>query len=382
MSLDDILNKTDKGKLYSHILDKSPLYPVILDSKENVLAFPPIINSEFSHITNKTKNLFVDFTGTDLKSVMDVGKVMVTTFADYGANIESVNVISPQNQINYPDLSTRKLMIKQKTINQLLGLNMNNSEIIESLQASRFNAKIINNSLSVEIPSYRIDILHPIDLVEEVAIGYGLWKIEPEKPYPIHYGTRNPLKEFTSLVSEIMVGSGFQEIMNFTLSNIQKQFKMMQIKEQNYIKIHKPKSLENEIIRTWLIPGLLQVLHLSKKELYPQNIFEIGKVASIKNGLPIENLNLGVMMINSETGYAQIKSILDSLTHILELKSSITPVQHSSFIDGRVGKIMINNVNVGTIGEIDLQVLENHQLEDPTVCFEIDLNILFNIKYK
>ena len=97
MSLDNILNNTDKGKLYSHILDKSPLYPVILDSKENVLAFPPIINSEFSHITNKTKNLFVDFTGTDLKSVMDVGKVMVTTFADYGANIESVNIISRCN---------------------------------------------------------------------------------------------------------------------------------------------------------------------------------------------------------------------------------------------------------------------------------------------
>ena len=380
MSIGEILTSTETGKKYGYIIADSKLYPLIFDHYERVLSFPPIINANFTKVTPNTKNLFIDVTGTDFNAVMNTVNLLSTYFHDLNAEVWRLEVIYPNTEkIVSPRLETNETSVDKELINKLLGLNLSDSTIVECLKACRLDAVVEKNVVKVKYPPYRVDLLHPVDIVEEVAIGFGYENMVPELPEVNQIGQRNLKLEFASIISELIIGMGFQEVMTFTLSNIRTQFVKMNLEPINYIKVLKPKSGDLEIFRKWIIPNLLTVLRQSQKERLPQKIFEIGKVAYKVQNDVIEELHLALTITYNLAGYSDVKAVIDTLFDILELNFKINETSHPSFIYGRVGEITVGSKNLGIIGEIHPSVLESFSIENPISALEINLDALYEV---
>ncbi|MFQ6020715.1 MAG: phenylalanine--tRNA ligase subunit beta [Candidatus Aenigmatarchaeota archaeon] len=372
MSVKEILEKHPKGRDYAHLVKDK--YPMILD-QEGVISFPPIINSERTKVTKNTKNLFIDVTGTDEKAVNQVLNIMVCNIAERGGKIRTVKVSRKKT----PNLEPEKLTIDVEYIDNLLGLGLNENEIKEFLERMGFGVtKYKGGKINVLIPGFRSDILHAVDIIEDVAIGYGYDKIEPVLPKIATIGSLSKIEKFSTKIRELMIGLGFQEVMNFVLSNKENNFNKMNISE-DAIEILNPVSSEYNICRTWILPSLMKVLAANKHREYPQKIFEIGDVILINQEQETKANTIrkisGVISYDN-ANLTEMKSIVETVLKNLGCKCTIKEYNHSSFIETRIGEIFINEDSVGFFGEIHPEILNNWRLEKPVIAFEIDIEKL------
>ena len=178
MNLDEILEKHEKGREYADLLKGASKYPIIKDSKGNVLSFPPIINGALTTVTTKTRNIFVDVTGTDCKAVKGALDIVCTAFAERGGRIGTVRMHDGPEDFISPNLAPLNRIISAKECDMFLGTNLGPNGIVESLRRMGMNASFEEGSdaISVSIPSTRTDIMHNVDVYEDVAIGYGFEK--------------------------------------------------------------------------------------------------------------------------------------------------------------------------------------------------------------
>jgi len=378
MSLKEILEKHEKGIAYRHLVDWAPRYPLLIDKHKRVLSFPPIINGELTKVDEKTRNLFIDVTGTDFNSVVNSLNVLVTALADLGGKVEAISVNYPDRKIITPNLSPQKMKLSLKYANKVLGLKLNEEEVIKCLRKCRLDAfSLGNGTIEVHIPAYRTDILHEIDLVEEVAIGYGYYNLEPTLPATTLVGEQHSISKLANKVRQIMIGLGFTEVMNFILTNETVQYVKMRRKTPKTIRLANPVSTEYSIVREQLLPCLMKNLSDNKHESYPQRLFEVSDV--IKVNLKAETmserrLHLAAVSAHANANYTEIRSVVDALLLNLGLRKwEVYETKNPSFIAGRVASINYNGRKIGILGEIHPEVLENFELENPVAAFEIDL---------
>ncbi|MCK4287306.1 MAG: phenylalanine--tRNA ligase subunit beta, partial [Candidatus Lokiarchaeota archaeon] len=282
MNLEEILLLHEKGIEYAHILEDKEVYPIIFDSKNEVLSFPPIINGELTTVTDDTKNLFLDLTGTDFKAVNLALNILTTTLGDMGAKIESVKVnYEGEKEIMTPNLEPTKWEVEIDYINNVIGLNLSISEMIKCFKKVRMNAEKSkkNGYLDILVPAYRGDLMHPIDFTEECAIGYGYFNL----PLTIHQGgigQYHPIQDYSNRIRKIMIGAGYLEVLNFILTSSEKQFNYMkqEFDMNKIVEIANPVSKEYNTTRTKLLPQLMNTLLLNRSEEKPIRIFEVGDV--------------------------------------------------------------------------------------------------------
>ena len=382
LNLQEILEKHEKGKAYRHLIDWAPRYPLLVDVEGNVLSMPPIINGELTRVTEKTRNLFIDVTGTDWNAVNRGLNVLVTALADMGGQIESVLVKYPDRKFVSPNLTSQKMRFRVRYANRLLGLRLSEEEAIECLRKCRLDAvKVENGVLEVKIPPYRIDILHEVDLVEEIAIGYGYYRLEPSIPPTKTSGKQHPISRFANTVRQIMIGLGFMEVMNFVLTNERIHYLMMRVKPGKAVRLANPVSTEYSICREWLLPGLMKNLSENKHESYPQRLFEVSDVIKVDLRKETRNkreLHLAAVSAHAEANYTEMRSILDALFANLGLKDwFVREGRHPSFLEGRTAKVYVRGRYVGVLGEIHPEVLENFDLENPVVALELNVERCF-----
>ncbi|MEM2227378.1 MAG: phenylalanine--tRNA ligase subunit beta [Candidatus Bathyarchaeia archaeon] len=386
MSLKEILIKHPKGLEYGHIISGFKHWPLLVDSKDKILSMPPIINSnDLGKVTEDTKNILIEVTGTSFKAVSDVLTIMTTSLADRGGKIHSVKIIYPYEDLNEvitPNLTSKNFSLHLSFINNVLGLNLSLNDVIELLSKARYNVKKFEDEeISVEVPCYRIDIMHPIDIVEDIAIAYGYNNIPPRWPLIFTKGGLTTETMFYDLLRELMIGFGLQEILTFSMSNKEKLFTKMNLKPSFVIEVSNPKMSTFTCLRNWLLPGLLEFLSNNKHAEYPQKIFELGECVEVNEENKIEEfMKLACSLAHSKASFSEIKSILVSLLSNLNLTLQLKECLHESFIEGRVGKIVINDVEVGLIGEIHPKVLEEWGLEVPVAAFELNATKLLNLK--
>ena len=376
MTLREILEKHDKGMAYKHLVDWATKYPLLVDKDGKVLSMPPIINSELTRVVNQTTNLFLDVTGTDYVAVERCLNVLATALADMGATIEKVRVKYPDHIVFSPDLTPQKMKLRANYANELLGLKLSEAQVIESLRKCRLDAKTVRNGIvEVSIPAYRIDVLHEVDLVEEVAIGYGYYRLKPTIPETLTIGEPHPAHSTANIVREVMTGLGFTEVINFTLINENVHYEKMRLKTNNVIKLANPVSTEYTIMRESLLPSLLKNLMDNKHESFPQRLFEVSDVGRINQHVETRverRLHVAGVSSHSTANFTEIKSCVEALLHNMGLKKwEIKPIRHPSFLEGRVAVIYLKH-ELGVLGEIHPEVLNNFELENPTSAFEID----------
>jgi phenylalanyl-tRNA synthetase beta chain len=369
MSIKEILEYNPKGKDYAHLLKDK--YPIIYD-KEGVISFPPIINSERTKVTDGTKNLFIDVTGEDEKAVLQVLNILVCNIAERGGKILAVKVSNKKT----PDLEPYKMTVDIESINKVLGLGLNESQIEETLQRMRYGAKRLKGGkVEIEVPPYRGDILHIVDIVEDVAIGYGYNNIQPILPKIASIGKQSDLEKLSKKIREIMIGLEFQEVLNFVLTNEENNFKKMNV-EGKAVEILNPVSSEYAICRTWLLPSLLKVLASNKHRDYPQKIFEVGDVVQLDETSEVRTKDirkLAAVFSYDNANLTEMKSILESVLKNLNYTYSIKELNHPSFIESRCGEILIDGKQVGMFGELHPTVLEKWKLEKPVIVFEMEV---------
>ena len=390
MTIEEILKYHPKGVEYGHILAGFNKYPIIEDSEGLVLSMPPIINSDYTKVDVNTRNIFIDCTGLDWKTVSSVLNILTTSLAERGGEIYKVRV-SYQFETPFgiifeaPDLKTQEVKLSLSFVNKIIGEELTLEDVSEFLARMRYDVvKCSEDEVLVKVPAYRVDIMHPIDLVEDIAIAYGYDRIKPEIPKVFTSGGESYVERFSSKVRLIMVGLGFQEVITDVLTNPYDLFTAMRVKPEPTVELENPKTIEYTICRSWLMPCLMKTLSRNRHREYPQRIFEVDDVVLLDEDSETGAKNirkLAAVSSHSEADYAEVRAVVDTLLKILGVDFHIKPGTHPSFIDGRVGFIeMANGENLGFLGEIHPEVLENFGLENPSAGFEINLELIMRFK--
>jgi phenylalanyl-tRNA synthetase beta chain len=373
LSVGSIVSDTDEGKTYGSALGGSKLYPVITDSDGVVLSFPPIINGDATRVTPKTRNMFIDVTSTDQKAGDDVLAVMATTLAEAGGRLGTVSVRYAAKPRVTPDLHPVEFPIDQRLVRSVLGLDLSRSEIAKCLARSRLEGR----GAKALGPRYRIDLLHPVDIAEEVALGYGFDRIEPVYPPSKQAGSFNHFEEYMDSVSTLMAGSGMIEMMTFELTDERSLYTLFQRTSSEKIVVLNPKSIEHSVLRDALIPSLMASLSGNVKSDYPQRIFEIGRVYTRAEGRVSESWHLGCLVAHSQASYTEAKMYLESFCRIISGAEATTEAdQHWAFTPGRCARVTLKGASLGYVGEVRPDAIDAFESGVPVSGFEIDLSAL------
>uniref|UniRef100_A0A6N2NIA7 phenylalanine--tRNA ligase n=1 Tax=Salix viminalis TaxID=40686 RepID=A0A6N2NIA7_SALVM len=382
-----------KLKKFLHIIENSPVFPVIYDSKRTVLSLPPIINGAHSAITLKTKNVFIECTATDLTKANIVLNTVVTTFSAYCQRkfeVEPVEVIySDGRSFVYPDLSVYNMEVPLSYITGTIGVSLEAEKVTSLLNRMQLRAEHSvlddnNCNINVLIPPTRSDILHPCDVMEDVAIAYGYNGI-PKRRLPSMKPL--PLNQLEDLIREEIAMNGFTEVLTWILCSHRENFALLNREDDqsSAVIIGNPRSSDFEAVRTSLMPGALKIIGHNKDHPKPIKIFEVGDVALLDESKDVGATNrrhLAALYCGTNSGFELIHSLMDRIMEVLG--TPFVPIGDNTgyyiqrsdapeFLPGRQASIIYKGKHIGDFGIVHPQVLNNFVITDPCSFLEIDI---------
>ncbi|HUL38690.1 MAG TPA: phenylalanine--tRNA ligase subunit beta [Methanomassiliicoccales archaeon] len=369
MNLREILQRHEKGIDYAYILEGKSKYPIILDADGRVLSFPPIINGKLTTVTESTRNIFIDVTGTDMNAISGVLNIVATAMSERGARMQSVKV-EGRRKMTTPHLHPEEWSLSVRYANQWLGLGLSPEEMSSCLGRMGFDARPEKGRLKVLVPATRMDILHPVDLVEDVAIGYGYARFGAKLPEVHSIGSERPIERTADLVRQMMVGHGYYEVTTLTLSSRREQFDAVLLPPCEVVEVLNPITEDHDCLRISLLPSLLAVLRKSKHRDLPQRVFEVGDVVIETR----RRKHLAAVSIHSKASFTEVKSLAEGVMHDLAHEFEIEPCDLPSYIPGRAAFILVEGQRAGHFGELHPQVMLNFELGYPVAAMELDLD--------
>jgi len=376
MNASQMLAQHPAGRAYAHLLEGQPRFPVFIDAKGQVLSVPPIINSQATgKVDASTKDVFIECSGFDLRVLRILLNIIVTMLADMGGRIVAVDV-KYSKKITTPDLTPRKMKVDIHAVSRLLGIDLREAEVKKLLERMGYGY----SSGQVFIPPYRADVMHLVDLAEDIAIAYGYEKFRPEIPKVATIGSADAFYEFQEKIADFLVGLGMLETITYNISNAGVQTKAMNFKAE-VIELANALTVDYNALRAWMLPSLMEVLKANKMKDYPQKFFSIGTVFSPDDKTPThvcEITKLAIVSAHPKADYTEIRQVVEYLFRVLGLNAVFEETEHSSFIPGRVACVKVDNDAIVTLGEVHPQVITNFGLEMPVAAAEINLTELFN----
>jgi len=378
MSGSEILEKHPAGKAYAQLLEDADRYPIFIDSNDKVLSMPPIINSEHTgRVTTSTKDVFVECSGFDLRVLQKLLNIIVTSLADIGGKVFSVNLKYGSKKAVTPDFEPSKMDLDVKYVNGLLGTDYIESTAKRLLEKMGYGSQ----GKQVLVPSYRTDILHPCDLAEDIAIAAGYDRFKPAIPEVATIANESAQYTFKKHISDLLVGLGLMETNTFHLTSLENQTRDMQ-SENQVIELANSLNAEYNVLRASMLPSLMAVLRGNKHHDYPHKLFGIGTIfehdKSSDTGVG-EKQCLGVVSSHPRADYTEIRQVLEYLLDRLSLQFIVKEAHNPSFIPGRAAEIFIDKKKVAVIGEIHPQVLRNWELDQPVTALELDLQAVSSL---
>ncbi|MBR9700720.1 phenylalanine--tRNA ligase subunit beta [Candidatus Woesearchaeota archaeon] len=375
MTAKEILEKHPKGKEFAYLLEGLPMYPLFVDGKNNVLSMPPVINSHSTgKVTEKTKQVFIEASGHDFKTCHDIIRIICAALADMGATIQTVDVIYSGKPVVTPDMSPTKQEFYRYYVNRRLGTELKKEDLSPLLakMGLGFQDGRIRETHYALIPPYRVDFLHQIDVVEDLAIALGYDNIKPVLPDVNTVASESHTTLFADKIRSILAGQLMLEAKNYHLMNSSFQ---KSIKEEDVVTLKSSVSEEHDSLRKTILPGLLQTLTRNKIHEYPQMLFELGRVFAPAKNAVNESEGLGIVLAG-ETDYTKIRQSVDALLLSLGLKGEYVPADDGRFLAGRCAHLLIKGEEVGVIGEVNPRVLELSELVVPVAAAELNLDLL------
>lgn len=377
MSAREVLEQTEKGRAYSHLIENPEgLVPLIMDSREEVLSMPPVINSELTRLTPGIRDVFIDVTGTDLKAIRYALEVISSALAERGGEICTLEVHYPDGtEMETPRHAPDEMEVDLDFVRSIVGLNLSSDEVLLQLRRARLDAEGSEGRIRVSIPGYRADFLHPVDVVEEVSITLGLNRIGYELPRNVMtVGRPHPVESISRKVRILMVGLGYQEVLNYVMTGRNSLFHLVGRDERPVVEVENPVSENYSVLRDSLFPGLLIFLSNNTHARYPQKVFEIGDVVLVDERAETrarDERRVAAAYADDSVGFEDVYSHLKVLSDNLSLEVELEPRSERPFIEGRCASILAGGEVIGVIGEVDPEVLLRLGVTVPVALFEM-----------
>ena len=385
MTCRQILTEHPKGKDYGWILKDAPMFPLLTDDKGEVMSMAPIINSAtLGAVQVGDSDLLVEMTGSDMTSLLLSANIVACDFADAGYTIIPCKVEHPYDtgfgkDIVAPFYFQEPATASLSEINRLLGSQLTPEQVTRALEKMGNTVTISGDKVTVQIPPYRNDFLHEVDIIEDVMMGMELSSFPPEKPRDFTIGRLSPVTLFSRKAKSLMVGLGYQEMIFNYLGSKKDYIQKMNIDGEKVIEISNPMSENYQFVRPSIIPSLLGAETGSGNAVYPHKIFEIGKVAFLCDeevtGTRTRQ-SIGFLTAAGDANFNTAASEVATFLHFLDHQYTVTEANDPRFIPGRQANIMVNNKVVGIFGEIHPAVLENWAITVPCVAGELDIEEL------
>ncbi len=388
MTLGEILMVHPKGLEYGGIVAGREQVPILRDQAGHVLSFPPIINSrEIGEVRVGDRDVFVEVTGTDLSMVILALNIFAVNLADRGARIEPVEIAYPVKtpmgkRVRTPCDFGKARTIPLTAIETALGDSLGGEEVRRTLRAYGYEATGTGSIVKVKLPPYRNDLMHAVDVVEDVAICRGYESFAPVMPHQFTVGGLSRIEERSDRVRDLMVGMGYQEVISNILGSRQDYVERMHTTGTPWgeaVEVDNVMSLSYACLRPSMLPSLLRVETASGRAFYPHRLFEVGEIAKPDSSSVVgsrTSLALGALAVHAGVTFSEIHSALDLLLYYLGYTYELKPVAHPSYLDGRAGHVLIGGQVMGVIGELHPGVLEQWQVTVPAAAFELDLSAL------
>jgi len=393
MDLEQVLSEHPKGREYAHILagEKGPheLVPILEDASGKILSFPPVINSRaLGEVEPGDDTLMIEVTGTDLVRSLLVLGIFAANLADRGATIEPVTAVlspeaaqlvgeelAPGGRAVAPPRHRDRKVVEASEVRRLLGEpGLSVDEIVSALRSYGVDAGADGETIEAQIPQFRNDYLHAVDVIEDFAIARGYSSFEPVMPHEFTVGNLSPETLRADRVRDILLSFGFEELISNVLTNRVEMRERMGLSDEPLVAIANIMSETYSVVRDAILPLLLRAEAASSMALYPHRIFEVGEVAVFDpeavQGSRTEH-RVAVALAHSEANFSEVHGYLERLAYELGLELSLEPVEHPSTIPGRAGTVMLAGEPIGLIGEMHPAVLDAWQIKVPVAAFEI-----------
>jgi phenylalanyl-tRNA synthetase beta chain len=388
----EILEKHKTGQAYAHLLRPLKKYPLLRDGVGTVLSMPPIINSEATRVTLKTRQFFVDVTGLSQRTVDRALNIVVTSLKEIMPQVEVECVliespsgpaggvgVSPAVRIT-PDLTPQEMILNVQDAADTIGVRLNAAALAELLESMGYDVDEFGrpDRIKVLVPAYRNDVMHPVDLIEDAAIAYGYENLTPELVPTFTVGTPQAIEEQSATARRIMTGLGFHQVMTLVLTSEPAALAKWRLPpDPRAVLIENPVSTEQTMCRVSLLPGLLETLAINKQYDLPQCLFELGDCSFVDPAAETgarEERFVAAAMIGTHVGYADIRAVADAFVHEMGATYAVKPTEHASFIPGRVAALFDDQGRpIGVMGEVHPEVLENYGLRHPVAVLELSL---------
>jgi phenylalanyl-tRNA synthetase beta chain len=400
MTLDEILTTHPKGIDYAHLLEDMDAYPIIFDSNNDVLSFPPIINGNHTTVSHTTKDFFIDVTGWDRRACESSLMLIALQLAERGGRIESVEVTGFDGVVeHHPHPEPIAHQVTQRLIDGLLGRSLTDEEISSAINrmggeylgrkpATEFTSSSVtkmsdvvegDSILTIAMPRWRFDILHPVDLVEDVAIGHGYEDLGSDVPKAPLTAAPRADSQIRRRLRDSLQGLGLMQIQSLTLSNDFDQFEAMRWPHMGEVtRITNPITIDHTLLRQYLLPGLFRLMASNRHHDLPQAVYELGTV--IRDHKNSERF--AFLIAEQGGGFAAIRGRIQALLRDLGAKEyTIEPLKGTMgpWLTGRCAKVIIDNVHIGCFGEMNPAVSAQYELRVPLNGAEFDIGALQSV---
>ncbi|MCX8200030.1 MAG: phenylalanine--tRNA ligase subunit beta [Candidatus Micrarchaeota archaeon] len=365
MSAKEVLLRTEKGKEFAHIIQRE--YPIVADEK-GVMSFPPILNSERTKVRSGTRNIFVDITGTDRKSVENAACIIAMALSMRGGKIQSVDVKYDKETIRLPNMRRKSQEFSFDAVNSILGAQFSRKDICALLHRTGVDVVDERGRTVAYYPPWRVDIFGNSDIAEDVAIAYGYNNFEPEKPELFTVG--KDTQGVRKLLRELMLSLGYSEINTFVLSNEREEYQKLGLDiDTPCVKIANPLTTDNTMLRTSLVPSMLRTIVQNKKYRLPLRLFEIGEVVHADGKT---DWHLCAAIYGEEAGLESISGMMKLLLDRFGMEYEAEGFSMPFMIDGRCARVRMKNGSA-LIGEVHPEILERFGLEYPVAIVEVGI---------
>ncbi|GAA0532085.1 phenylalanine--tRNA ligase subunit beta [Halorubrum ejinorense] len=401
----EVLTEHATGETYADLVADLDRYPAIYDEL-GLFSFPPVINGKRTEVTTGSRELLVELTGTDQWTIDKMCTIICYALSARGATIEEVEVnyadgaTHPSEygaELVRPNLDVDEKSVAHDRIETLLGVDFEPEEVVDCFERAGLDASYTlgeDVTYEVSIPPYRVDVLHPLDLVDDVGRAYGFDNLEPRYPDVGTVGGRHERSRLEDAVRTSLVGLGFEDLLNFHMTSGEENYERMRVEPGtggaavdgagvfgggDPVEITEPYSEEYTQLRSWALPSLVMLLERNTHNAYPQDVAEVGFVAERdgdENTSVAESRHVAGAVARRDASYEVAKGRLQALCSDFGVDVETPPTDHPSFIDGRVASVVIDGERAGVIGELHPAVLVEHDLEVPVAAFEFDLDAL------
>ncbi|MFC6836990.1 phenylalanine--tRNA ligase subunit beta [Halomarina ordinaria] len=385
----EVIEEHPTGRTYGPLLADYEAYPAIYDDI-GLFSFPPVINGRRTEVDEGTRDVFIELTGTDQWTIDKMCTIICYALAARGGRVESVRVEYPDGELVRPDLAVEHKRVTHERVEHLLGVGFEREEVVDLLERSGLAADVEESAdgvvYDVSVPPYRTDVLHPVDVVDDVGRAYGFNDLDPRYPDVGTIGGRTAGTRLEDAARDVLVGLGFEDMLNFHLANEAACFDRMRLDPEGGAygaappaTIGEPYSEDFTVVRTWALPSLMMVLENNTHRAYPQDLAEIGLSARVDEREETkvhERRTVAAVLARTDAGYEAAKARLQALAAAFDCELETPATDHPSFIPGRTAAVVLDGESVGVVGEVHPAVLVEHDLEVPVAAFEFDLRTL------